>query len=154
MLRNDRGRRLARIRDSIDASIQILEVYIKKRGGRLITVTRKEYWQHKHQQNKNRRKILEEKQLYGHFKRQTSDFSHEKIWTWQRKRNLSRETGFLLIAALKNAIRTNQVKARIDKTQQNRCRLCGDRDETINHVISEHSKFEQIQYKISKEIYF
>ena len=33
------------------------------------------------------------------------------------------------------------MKARIDKTQQNsKCRLCGDRDETINHIISECSK--------------
>ena len=43
-----------------------------------------------------------------------------------------------------NAIRTNLSKARIDKTQQNsKCRLCGDRDETINHIISECSKLAQ-----------
>ena len=33
---------------------------------------------------------------------------------------------------------TKQIKERIDKTQQNsKCRLCGDRDETINHIISD-----------------
>ena len=54
----------------------------------------------------------------------------------------------LLIAAQDNAIRTNQIKARIDKTQQNsKCRLCGDRDETINHIISECSKLAQREYK-------
>ena len=38
---------------------------------------------------------------------------------------------------------------RIDKTQQNRrCGLCGDRDETINHIISECSKLAQKEYKI------
>ena len=43
-----------------------------------------------------------------------------------------------------NAIRTNHIKARIDKTQQNsKCRLCSDRDETINHIISECSKLAQ-----------
>ena len=37
---------------------------------------------------------------------------------------------------------------RIDKTQQNsRCILCGDKDETINHIISECSKFAQKEYK-------
>ena len=37
---------------------------------------------------------------------------------------------------------------RIDKTQQNnKCRLCGDRDETINHIISECSKLTQKEYK-------
>ena len=40
------------------------------------------------------------------------------------------------------------MKARIDKTQQNsKCRLCGDRDETINHIISECSKLAQKEYK-------
>ena len=37
---------------------------------------------------------------------------------------------------------------RIDKTQQNsKCRLCGERDETINHIISECSKLAQKEYK-------
>ena len=59
-----------------------------------------------------------------------------------------RETESLLIAAQNNAIRTNHIKARIDKTQQNsRCRLCGDRDEMINHVISEYSEVAQKEYK-------
>ena len=36
------------------------------------------------------------------------------------------------------------IKARIDKTQQNsKCRLCDDRDETINHIISECSELAQ-----------
>ena len=60
-----------------------------------------------------------------------------------------REAESLLIAAQNNAIRTNHIKARIDKTQQNsKCRLCGDRDETINHIISEFSKLAQKEYKI------
>ena len=47
-----------------------------------------------------------------------------------------------------NAIRTNHIKTRIDKTQQNNtCRLCGDRDEIINHIISECSKLGQKVYK-------
>ena len=65
-----------------------------------------------------------------------------------RKGNFKRETESLLIAAQDSAIRTNHIKARIDKTQQNsKCRLCGDRDETINHIISECSKLAQREYK-------
>ena len=38
------------------------------------------------------------------------------------------------MAAQNSVIRTNHIKVKIDKTQQNsKCRLCGDRDETINH---------------------
>ena len=37
-----------------------------------------------------------------------------------------------------NAIRPNYVKTKLDKTQQNnKCRLSGDRDETIDQIMSE-----------------
>ena len=99
-----------------------------------MTITRKQKW--------------EGKQLYGRFKRLINNISHDKIWTWPRKGNLKRETESLLIAAQDSAIRTNNIKARIDKTQQNsKCRLCGDRDETFNHIISECSKLAQRVYK-------
>ena len=52
------------------------------------------------------------------------------------------------MAAQNNAVRTNHIKARIDKTQQNsKCRLCDDRDETINHIISKCSELAQKEYK-------
>ena len=85
---------------------------------------------------------------YGRFKRPINNISHDKTWIWLRKGNLKRETESLLMPAQNNAIRTNHIKARIDKTQQNsQCRLCGDRDETINHIISECSKLAQKEYK-------
>ena len=66
---------------------------------------------------------------------------------WLKKGNLKRETESLLIAAQKNAIRTNHIKERIDKTQQNSwCWLCCDRDETINHIINKCSKLAQKVY--------
>ena len=87
------------------------------------------------------------KKLYGRFKRLINNISHDKTWTWLRKGNLKRETESLLMAAQNSAIRTNHLKARIDKTQQNsKCRLCGDRDETINHITSECSKLAQKEY--------
>ena len=67
---------------------------------------------------------------------------------WLRKGNFKRKTESLLIAAQNNAIRTNHIKARIDKTQQNsKCRLYGDWDETINHIKSECSKLAQKKYE-------
>ena len=77
-----------------------------------------------------------------------SNISHEKTWTCLRKGNLKRETESLPIAVQNNSIRTNHIKARIDKTQQkSKYRLCGDRDETINHMISECGKLAQKEYK-------
>ena len=50
-------------------------------------------------------------------------------------------------------MRTNHIKARIDKTQQNsKCMLCGDRDETIDHIISECSKLAQKEYKTRHDL--
>ena len=96
----------------------------------------------------NRKQKYEEKQLYGHFKWLISDISHRNTWTWLRKGNLKRETESLLIAAQNNAIRINCVKEKIDKMQQNsNCWLCGDKDETINHIISKYSKIAQKEYK-------
>ena len=66
-----------------------------------------------------------------------------------KKRETLREKQSLLIAAQNNAIRTNHIKERIDEMQQNsRCRLYGDRDETVNHRISECNKLAQKGYKI------
>ena len=88
------------------------------------------------------------KQLYGHFNWHICEISHEKTWTWLTKVNLKIESESLLIVAQNNAIRTNYGKLKIDSTQKNsKCRLSGDRDETINHIISKSSKSAQKEYK-------
>ena len=75
--------------------------------------------------------------MYRYFNQGTD----EKTWTWLRKGNLKRETEFLLLAAKNIAVRTNYVKMKIDNLQENsKCRLFGDRDETINPIISEYSE--------------
>ena len=87
--RKEGGRGLVSIEDSVDTSIQRLEDYIQKRGGRLITATR-------NNTNGTRtsgttittKQKWEEKQLYGCFKRLSSDILHEKTWTCLRKGNL------------------------------------------------------------------
>ena len=96
-----------------------------------------------------RKQKWEEKQLYGRFKRLINNISHQKTWTWLWKGNLKRETESLLIAVQDNAIRTDHIKAKIDKTQQkSKCRLCGNRDEMTNDIISECSKLAQKEYKV------
>ena len=91
-----------------------------------------------------RKQIWKGKQLYGRFKRlikrQNLDMAEQRKF-YERNRispNSSKN----------NAVRTNHIKARKDKAQRNsKCRLCGDRDETINHIISECSKLAQKKYK-------
>ena len=114
--RKEGGRGLASIEDSIDASIHRLEDYIEKHERELITAIRnKRDNTIDDRMTVTRKKKLGE--LYGRFKRIMNNISHQKSWTWLRKGNLKRETESLLIAAQDNAIRTNHIKARIDKMQ-------------------------------------
>ena len=51
-------------------------------------------------------------------------------------------------SSIKQHQRTNYIKAKIDKMQQNsKYRLCGNRDEIVNHIISKCSKLGQKEYK-------
>ena len=88
------------------------------------------------------------KQLYRYFEQQTGEISHVKTWIWQQKGNLKRGPESLLIAAQNYTIKVNYIRANINNTQQNsRCRLCGDKNETINHIVSRCNEFAQKEYK-------
>ena len=81
------------------------------------------------------------KKFCGRFKKH---LTQENMDVTKKEKNLKKENESLLIAAQNNAIGTNFIKTRIDKTQQNdKCRLCGDRDETTSRRISECSKLAQ-----------
>ena len=52
--------------------------------------------------------------------------------------DLKRETESLIVAAQNLSIRTNLVKAKIDKSQGDPlCRVCRKVDESIDHIVSE-----------------
>ena len=99
--------------------------------------------QHKHPQNLNNQK--------------TKIGLKTILWTLRstNKRNLTREN--LVIAMKENKLRKKltlcdssieqrhkyqHIQARMNKTQKSKCSICGDRDETINHI-NECSKLVQ-----------
>ena len=144
--RKEGGKGLASIEDSVDTSIQRrLEDYIEKHERGLITAIRNNTDNTiDNRMTTTRKQKWEGKQFNGRFKRLINNISHDKTRTWLRQGNFKRETESLLMAAQNSAIRTNHIKARIDKTQQNsKCKLWGDRDKTINHMISECNKLAQ-----------
>ena len=99
MSRKEGGRGLA------STSIQRLEDYIQKRGGRLMTASRN----NTDNTRTNRKTITkkqkwEEKQLYGHFKRLISNTGENMDVAKKKKGNHKRETESLLKAAQNNAI--------------------------------------------------
>ena len=57
---------------------------------------------------------------------------------------MKRETESLVVAAQNQSIRTNLVKAKIDKSQgDSLCRVCRKVDENIDHIVSGCSKLVQ-----------
>ena len=65
------------------------------------------------------------------------DISNDKQAKFHTLDRIKRETESLLIIARNNTIRINNIKVKIDKMPKiSKCGLCGDRDETINHIIS------------------
>ena len=99
--RKEGGRGLASIENSVDdASIQLLENYIEKHEGGLVTAIRNNNDNTIDNRMTNTRKQKwEERLLHGRFKRLINNISHDKTWTWQRKGNFKRETESLLMAA-------------------------------------------------------
>ena len=89
-----------------------------------------------------------EKPLHGQFVRETEDQSNEETWSWLKQGSLKRETEALIIAAQDQALRTNYIKATIDKSQIDaKCRMCRDKNETVSHIFSGCPKLAQKEYK-------
>ena len=58
------------------------------------------------------------------------------------------QTEATICAAQEQALRTNYTKNKIDKTSENPlCRMCGERGETVQHIICECKKLAQREYK-------
>ena len=89
----------------------------------------------------------EEKALHGQYLRQTKEVRSDQCWAWLKNEDLKRETESLIVAAQNQSIRTNLVKAKVDKSQgDSLCRVCRKVDESIDHIVSGCSKLAQ-EYK-------
>ena len=63
--------------------------------------------------------------LHGHFVRQTKEVRNQDRWQWLQNGNLKRETESLIFAAQEQAIRTNVIEGKINKSQEQiKCRMC------------------------------
>ena len=73
--------------------------------------------------------------------RQTKEVRRDQCWAWLQNGELKRETKNLILAAQNQSIRTNLVKAKIDKSQQNSLyRVYRKVDGSIDHIASGCSK--------------
>ena len=154
--RKDGGRGLLGVQDTVNIAKVSLKRYVNNSTERLLSSLRiieddeviESKADAKKRKRTERKENWKEKTLHGQFLRQTDDIAGEDRWLWLKQGNLKRETESLILAAQEQAIRTNVIKANIDNTQeQSKCRMCGEKDETVNHLISECSKMAQREYK-------
>ena len=72
----------------------------------------------------------------------------DNTWNWLTNGELKKETKGFIMAAQDQALRTNAIKTKIDKTANDiKCRLCKEKEETVDHLISACSKIAQTDYK-------
>ena len=135
--------------------LRALEVYVHGSEGRLLQAARGDRVDGleaasvlKKAKKENRLQDWEEKALHGQYLRQTKEVRSEQSWAWLQNGDLKRETESLLVVAQNQSIRSNLVKAKIDKSQKGTlCRVCKKADESIDHVVNDCSKLAQKKYK-------
>jgi len=89
-----------------------------------------------------------EKPLAGQYHRQVQEIQDKNSWNWLKRGEIKKETEGLITSAQDQALRTRVIRARIEGRGGNtKCRMCGQKDETINHITSECSKLAQKEYK-------
>ena len=99
------------------------------------TVNKKEF---KQSWIREKKKLWKNKGIYGQFVREMPVITDEKeIRNWLIKADLKVEMEAMLCAAQEQAIQTNYVKHKIDKTAQlPLCRMCDKKSETVSHIVS------------------
>ena len=103
-----------------------------------------------YKRNKNQRKEKEwkEKVMNGQYVRDKIGVDWERAWQWVTNGDLKGCTELLIFSAQEQAFLTNYIKFHIDKTIDSPlCRMCGERRESVYHLVSECSKLVQREYK-------
>ena len=151
--RSKGGRGMISVEDCEEMEIKSLKEYVVASNERLLNAVEGEQILGR---GKSKREIMEErnknfmeKPLHSQFVKKTEEVRSQETWNWLRKGTMKKETEGMLMAAQDQALRTNSIKSRIDKQNVSpMCRLCGEREETISHVVAECKMLAQKQYRL------
>ena len=81
------------------------------------------------------------------FLKATTDVREHRRWSWLCRGHLKKETEGLITADQDQALRTHSIKAHIDKQNISLTgRLCGEREETVSHIVAEYKMLAQKHY--------
>ena len=102
------------------------------------TLTQKQL---KEQKELERAEGWKSKPLHGQFLHQTEEIRDDATWDWHRKGDLKKENEGMITAAQDEALRTNAIKAKVEKQKLSPfCRMCGEKDKSVGHLVAECSK--------------
>ncbi len=151
--RSEGSRGLLSVAESVYSERRSLHCHIRRTEENLLKVAQKytkagvdlpkEY---KRQRKKERRQDWRNKPLHGRFLRCTEEIASSKFWLKSGERK--KETEGLITAAQDQSLRTNVMKARIEKANVfPMCRMCNKAEETVFHIVSEYSMMAHTEYK-------
>ena len=154
--RKERGRSLRSLEDCVESTIRGLEVYVHGSEERLIQAARGDKIDGleaasvlKRSKKEKRLDDCEEKVVYGQYLRQTKEVRSDLCWAWLQNGYLKKETESLTYTAQNQSIRTNLVKAKIDKSHRDSfCKVCIKVDESIDHIVNGCRSMEGVQEKV------
>ena len=153
--RSEGGRGLLSVSDSVNIERRSLQCRVSSTQEKLLKVAQKYIMadelgpkEYKNQRREERTRDWQEKPLHGRFLRCTKEVASSKTWEWLRRGELKKETEGLITAAQDQSLRTNVMKARIEKSDVSpMCRMCNAAEETVFHIVSECRVHAQTEYK-------
>ena len=157
MPRNEGGRGLLQVKQTVEEEKRALCDYIQNSTEDALKAVSREHIlnvkgtknDYRQEQIKKRRDIWQTKALDGQYLRDIEGkVDIKKTRSWIRNGDQKREIEGFLLAAQDQALRTKAIKAKIDKTiDANKYRLCKEKEETVDHLVSACSKIAQTDYK-------
>ena len=156
--RCDGGRGLQQVQQVMDEETWNLEEYVRKSEEPILQEVHNQqvFGRLEPRSEDYTRSIMSQRQehwkgkaLHGQYiKNIEGKINTELTWSWLKNGELKKETEGTILAAQEQALRTNAIKAKIDHTiTDSKCRLCKEKEETVDHLISGCSKIAQTDYK-------
>jgi hypothetical protein len=151
--REEGGRGLKGIRDTIKNEEARLKQSIRKRNDYLSQIVNSELYEGredkiKEQEDNSKQERWRTKKMHGQYLRENMESMCKTTWRWMKDANLKKETEGFIVAAQDQALSTNATKYHVHKTNESpKCRLCKDKDETVNHIIGECRTLAEKAYK-------
>ncbi|XP_053149009.1 uncharacterized protein LOC128343627 isoform X2 [Hemicordylus capensis] len=155
--RSSGGRGMLQVHQTVEEEKIGLEEYIKDSEEDALQMVKNEKLfntnetkqAYRKEQVKNQAEKWRNKPLHGQYLHNISGKSDiTKTWQWLKNGNLKKETEGLILAAQEQALRTNAIRAKVEKSTTNsKCRLCKEANETVDHLISCCKKIAQTDYK-------